>query len=141
MKQSGFLVNPGEIWYLGKGMSSKKPTPPTKRKKSAEPLTLVKKKGVESEMFQSIAELGNDGILAFDEHHQIEFANRMASEITGYSNKELLKMSVLSLLDKPHQSFIEDLFIHPEHYGEKTCTEAQLLTSTGEVKELRSVSL
>jgi two-component system NtrC family sensor kinase len=135
MKQSGFLVNPGEIWYLGKGMSSKKPTPPTKRKKSAEPFTLVKKKGVESEMFQSIAELGNDGILAFDEHHQIEFANRMASEITGYSNKELLKMSVLSLLDKPNQSFIEDLFIHPEHYGEKTCTEAQLLTSTGEVKE------
>jgi PAS domain S-box-containing protein len=134
MKQSGFLVNPGEIWYLGKGMSSKKPTPPTKRKKTAEPLTLVKKKGVESEMFQSIAELGNDGILVFDEHHRIEFANRMASEITGYSNKELMKMSVLSLLDKPDQSFIEDLFVHPERYGEKTCTEAQLLTSTGEVK-------
>ena len=64
-------------------------------------------------------------------HHQIEFANRMASEITGYSNKELLKMSILSLLDKPDQSFIEDLFVHPERYGEKTCTEAQLLTSNG----------
>ena len=135
MKQSGFLVNPGEIWYLGKGMSSKKPTPPTKRKKSAEPLTLVKKKGVESEMFRSIAELGNDGILVFNERHQIEFANRMASETTGYSNKELLKMSVLSLLAKPDQSFIEDLFLHPERYGEKTCTGVQLLTSNGEVKE------
>ncbi len=86
-------------------------------------------------MFQSIAELGNDGILVFDEHHRIEFANRMASEITGYSDKKLLKMSVLSLLDKYDQSFIEDLFVHPERYGEKTCTEAQLLTSTGEVKE------
>jgi two-component system NtrC family sensor kinase len=116
-------------------MSSKKPTPPTKRKKSAEPLTLVKKKGVESEMFQSIAELGNDGILVFNERHQIEFANRMASETTGYSNKELLKMSVLSLLAKPDQSFIEDLFLHPERYGEKTCTGVQLLTSNGEVKE------
>ncbi len=135
MKQSGFLVNPGEVCYFLKGMSPKKTTPPTKRKKTSEPLTLVKKKGVESEMFQSIAELGNDGILVFDEHHQIEFANRMASEITGYSNKELLKMSVLSLLSKPHQSFIEDLFVHPERYGEKTCAEAQLLTSTGEVKE------
>ena len=135
MKQSGFLVNPKEIWYLGKGMSSKKPTPPTKRKKSAEPLTLVKKKGVESEMFRSIAELGNDGILVFNERHQIEFANRMASETTGYSNKELLKMSVLSLLAKPDQSFIEDLFLHPERYGEKTCTGVQLLTSNGEVKE------
>lgn len=135
MRHSGFLVNPGEIWYFGKGMSSKKPTPPTKRKKPSEPLTLVKKKGVESEMFQSIAELGNDGILVFDEHHRIEFANRMASEFTGYSNKELLDMSILSLLNKPDQSFIEDLFVHPERYGEKTCTEAKLLTSVGEVKE------
>jgi PAS domain S-box-containing protein len=116
-------------------MSCKKPTPPTKRKKTSEPLTLGKKKGVESEMFRSIAELGNDGILVFDEHHRIEFANRMASEITGYSNKELLNRSVLSLLNKPDQSFIEDLFAHPERYGEKTCTEAQLLASTGEVKE------
>ena len=86
-------------------------------------------------MFQSIAELGNDGILVFDEHHQVEFANQMASEITGYSNEELLKMSVLLLLDKPDQSFIEDLFVHPERYGEKTCTEARLFTSNGEVKE------
>jgi two-component system NtrC family sensor kinase len=116
-------------------MSSKKPTPPTKRKKTAEPLTLVQKKGVGSEMFQSIAELGNVGILVFDERHHIEFANRMASEITGYSNKDLLKMSILSLLNKPDQCFIEDLFVHPERYGEKTCTEAQLLTSNDEVKE------
>ena len=86
-------------------------------------------------MFQSIAELGNDGILVFDKNHRIEFANKMATEITGYSNKELLKMSVLPLLGKPDQSFIEDLFVHPERYGQKTCTEAQLLTSNGEVKE------
>jgi two-component system NtrC family sensor kinase len=135
MKRSGFLVNPGEMGYRERGMSSKKPTPPTKRKKAAEPLTLVKKKGVESGMFQSIAELGNDGILVFDQNHQIEFANRMASEITGYSQEDLLKMSVLSLFAKPHPSIGEGLFVHPDHYGEKTCTEVQLLTSAGEVKE------
>ncbi|HYA91239.1 MAG TPA: PAS domain S-box protein [Thermodesulfobacteriota bacterium] len=86
-------------------------------------------------MFQSIAELGNDGVLVFDERHQIEFANRMASEITGYSNKELLKMSVLSLIAKPYQSLVEDLFIHPECYGEKTCVEVQLPALNGGVKE------
>jgi len=86
-------------------------------------------------MFQSIAELGNDGILVFDERYQIQFANRMASEITGYSNQELLKMSVLSLLAKPRPSFIEDLFTHSERYGEKTCAEVRLPTSHGEVKE------
>jgi two-component system NtrC family sensor kinase len=86
-------------------------------------------------MFQSIAELGNDGILVFDERHRIEYANRMASEITGYSNEELQAMTILSLVGKSDQPFIEDLFIHPERYGEKTCTEIQLLTSKGEVKE------
>ncbi len=134
MKRSGFLVNPREIWYLGIDMTAKK-SPSVKRRKAAEPLTLVKKQRVGSEMFQSIAELGNDGILVFNERHQIEFANRMVSEIAGYSGKKLLKMSVLSLLGKPHQSFIEDLFIHPERYGEKTCAEVQLVALNGEIKE------
>ncbi|MDI7261467.1 MAG: PAS domain S-box protein [Thermodesulfobacteriota bacterium] len=115
-------------------MMAKKLSPPTKRKRPTGRLALVDKR-VEAGMFQAIAELGNDGILVFDKNHRIEFANRMASDITGYSNEELLKMTVLSLLDKPHQSFVEDIFIHPERYGEKTCTEAHLITSTGEVKE------
>ncbi len=125
MKQPGFLVNSKEIWYFGKGMTSKKPTPSTKRKTSHS-LTLIKKKGIGPEVFQSIAELGNDGILVFNEHHQIEYANRMASEITGYSNKELLRMSILSLLEEPNHSFIKDFFTHPDRYGEKTCTSPYL---------------
>jgi two-component system NtrC family sensor kinase len=104
------------------------------RKRTANRLTLLNRT-VGPEMFQAIAELGNDGILVFDEQHRIGFANRMASEITGYSNEQLLKMTVLSLLGKPNRSFLEDLFIHPERYGEKACTEIQLLTSKGEVKE------
>jgi two-component system NtrC family sensor kinase len=117
-------------------MTVKKPTAPIKKKKPAGPSLLVKKKGVGSERFRSIAELGNDGILVFDDRYQIQFANRMSSEITGYSSRELLKMSVPSLLGKSHQSFIEDLFAHPAHYGEKTCAEVQLSTSRGETKEV-----
>ncbi len=135
LNQSGSVVNPVGLCYLDKCMETKKSPPSRKKRKPSEPLPLIKKKAAGSEMFQSIAELGNDGILVFDESHRIEFANCMASEITGYSNKELLKMTILSLLSKPHQSFIEDLFVHPERYGEKTCTEAQLLASGGEVKE------
>ncbi len=93
------------------------------------------KKNMGNGMFQTIAELGNDGILVFNQDHRIEYANRMASEITGYSIETLQKMTVLSLLEKPNQSFVKDLFVHPERYGEKTCTEAHLVTSTGEVKE------
>jgi len=113
---------------------AKKLSPSVKRKRLTERLTLVDKK-VEAGMFQAIAELGNDGILVFDKNHRIEFANRVASEITGFSHEALLKMSILSLLDKPHRSFVEDIFIHPERYGEKTCTEAHLITATGEIKE------
>ena len=115
-------------------MIAKKVSPSTKRRRPTERLTLVNKR-IESGMFHSIAELGNDGILVFDKNHRIEYANRMASEITEYANEQLLTMTILSLLDKPDQSFIEDLFIHPERYGEKTCTEAHLITSVGEVKE------
>ncbi len=52
------------------------------------------------ELLQSIVEFGNDGILVFDEQSRIEFANRMASEITGYSNTELLNMPVTSLFSQ-----------------------------------------
>lgn len=99
-----------------------------------EPITPLNKR-VDAEMFQAIAELGNDGILVFDESHRIEFANCMASEITGYSNEELLNMTVLSLLGQANKSILEDLFVHFDRYGEKTCTEIELLTCKGEVKE------
>jgi len=131
--KSGSLVNPGELCYFEEGMQPKK-TSSSRRKKTGRPLTPPDKR-VGPEMFQAIAELGNDGIIVFGENHRIEFANGMASEITGYSNEALLKMTVLSLLGKPHPSFLEDLFIHPERYGEKTCTEIQLLASTGGLKE------
>jgi two-component system NtrC family sensor kinase len=117
-------------------MMAKHLSPPkNKGKKNNHRLTLVNGKG-EAGMFQAIAELGNDGILVFNDHYQIEFANRMASEITGFSHEALLKMSLFSLLDKPQQSFVEDIFIHPERYGEKVCSEVRLITSVGEMKEV-----
>ncbi len=134
MKPSGSLVNVGEICYLEEGMKTKKPSPSAKRKKTPHRLALPPKRE-DSEMFLSIAELGNDGIIVFNENYKIEFANRMVSEITGYSKEELLKMTTLSLLGDPNQSFLEDLFVHPERYGDKVCTEIQLSTSAGEIKE------
>ena len=115
-------------------MQIKKPSPSKKKRKMPDRFSPPDQRG-KAEMFQSIAESGNDGILVSDEHHRIEFANRMVSEITGYSNTELLKMTVLSLLGEPNQPFLKDIFVHPERYGEKVCTEIQLPTSEGEVKE------
>jgi PAS domain S-box-containing protein len=134
MRDPDRLVNPLEICYLEKGMQLKKASPSTKRRRTANrPTPLHQKVGLE--MLQSIVELGNDGILVFDEHSRIEFANRTVSEITGYSNSDLLKMTASSLFGQHNQSLIEDLFSHPHRYGEKICTEIQLLTAKGEGKE------
>jgi len=128
------LVNPRELCYLGKGMQVKKSSS-SRKKRTLQPLTLIHQR-VGSETFQAIAELGNDGIFVFSEDYRIEYANRMVSEITGYSNQELTKMTVLSLLGKPNQSLIEDIFTHPERYGEKNCTQIQLFTSKRMIKEV-----
>src|SRR4030042_4116701 len=128
------LVNPRELCYLGEGMQAKK-TSSSKKRRPPQPLTLIHQ-GSGTETFQAIAELGNDGIFVFNEDYRIEYANRMVSEITGYSNEELLKITVLSLLGKPNQPLTEDIFTHPERYGEKNCTHIQLLTSKGMAKEV-----
>ncbi len=128
------LVNPRELCYLGEAMQAKKSSS-SKKRRTPEPLTLIHQ-GVGAEMFHAIAELGNDGIFVFNEDYRVEYANRMVSEITGYSNETLLKMTVLSLLGKPNRSLIEDIFTHPERYGEKNCTQIQLFTSDGMAKEV-----
>jgi PAS domain S-box-containing protein len=128
------LVNPRELCYLGEGMQAKK-TSSSKKRRPSQPLILIHQ-GVGTEMFQAIAELGNDGIFVFNEDYRIEYANRMVSEITGYSNEDLLRMTILSLLGKPNQPLIEDIFTHPERYGEKNCMHIHLLTSKGMAKEV-----
>jgi PAS domain S-box-containing protein len=131
---SGSLVNPGGICYVEERMRTKKSSLSTKRRRITNPLALLPKR-VDAEMFQSIVELGNDGILVFDEYYRIEFANRMVSEITGYSTETLYNMTTLSLLGKHNQPLLEDLFAYPERYGEKVCTEIELPTFRGENKE------
>jgi len=132
--ETASLVNPRELCYFGKGMQAKKSSS-SKKRRTPQPFTLIHQR-VEAETFQAIAELGNDGIFVFNEDYHIEYVNRVVSEITAYSNEELLKMTVLSLLGKPNQPLIKDIFTHPEHYGEKNCTQIQLLTSKGIPKEV-----
>src|SRR5574340_595514 len=91
---------------------------------------------VVASMYQSLVDLTNDGILVFDEQYRIEFANRMASTITGYENEYLLKSNAVNLLGPTLHDLISDIANHPELYGEKTCTEMQLTAAGGEVKDV-----
>ena len=88
------------------------------------------------DLYPSIVEFGNDGILVCDERLRIEYANRMASEITGYSNTELLSMNITSLFSQSNLPLFNDLFTQSRSDERKVRVEIQLLTSGREVKEV-----
>ena len=104
-------------------------------KNGLNPSVLIPKRA-ESMIFRSIAELGNDGILVFDDQYRIEFANRMISTITGYSNAELVKMTAFSLLGETNHPLLRNLFARLQDNDDKVCAETQLVTSEGRLKEI-----
>jgi two-component system NtrC family sensor kinase len=85
-------------------------------------------------MLQSIIELANDGILVFNDRLEVEYANRTISQITGYEHARILEMTITDLLGNESRALLEDIFSHPEKYGEKTCTEIRLPTASGEIR-------
>jgi two-component system NtrC family sensor kinase len=115
-------------------MHSRKSSSAIKGKRTLNPLVPIPQRN-DVEMFRSLVELGDEGILVFNEQGKIEFANRMASEITGYSKSELLEMTASSLFGSSHASLLEDCFRSVEPAGEKICREIRFPTPTGSVKE------
>lgn len=87
-------------------------------------------------MYESLIDLTNDGILVFDENYHAEFANRMASVITGHNNEILTQSDATTLLGPFFHDLMADLAAHPERYGEKTCAEMELTTAGGEAKDV-----
>jgi PAS domain S-box-containing protein len=85
--------------------------------------------------FEKIAEMGEDGIIVFDEDSRIEFANQMASEIMGLSKNKILGKEFFSLIGKRDEEFLEEMVMRGEGMGEKVCTEMSIQTPQGRVKE------
>jgi PAS domain S-box-containing protein len=59
---------------------------------------------------EKIAEMGEDGILVYGEDYRIEFANSMASVITGYSHEELMEMDFMKLLPEQDKEFLDQMY-------------------------------
>ena len=78
--------------------------------------------------FEKIAEMGEDGIIVFDEDSRIEFANQMASEIMGFPKDQILGREFFSLIGKRDEEFLEEMVMRGEGLGEKVCTEMSLQT-------------
>ncbi len=85
--------------------------------------------------FEKIAEMGDDGIIVFDEDSRIEFANQMASEIMGLPKEQILGREFFSLIGKRDEEFLEEMVMRGEGLGQKVCTEMSLWTSHDVAKE------
>jgi PAS domain S-box-containing protein len=85
--------------------------------------------------FEKIAEMGEDGIIVFDEDSRIEFANQMASEMMGFPKDQILGREFFSLIGKRDEEFLDEVVMRGEGMGQKVCTEISLHTPKGEVKE------
>ena len=84
--------------------------------------------------FEKIAEMGEDGVIVFDEDSRIEFSNQMAAEITGVPKDQILGREFFSLIGKRDEEFLEEMVMRGEGLGEKVCTEMSLQTPQGQVK-------
>ena len=84
--------------------------------------------------FEKIAEMGEDGIIVFDEDSRIEFTNQMAAEIMGLPKDQILGREFFSLIGKRDEEFLEEMVMRGEGLGQKVCTEMSIQTPHGQVK-------
>jgi two-component system NtrC family sensor kinase len=84
--------------------------------------------------FEKIAEMGEDGIIVFDEDSRIEFSNQMAAEILGLPKDQILGREFFSLIGKRDEDFLEEMVMRGEGLGQKVCTEMSIQTPHGQVK-------
>ena len=84
--------------------------------------------------FEKIAEMGEDGIIVFDEDSRIEFANQRAAEIIGLPKDQILGREFFSLIGKRDEEFLEEMVMRGEGLGQKVCTEMSIQTPQDQVK-------
>lgn len=88
---------------------------------------------------QKIIEMGNDGILVFDQDYRIEFANSLASKITDFPKNQLIGMDFRLLLSPPDREFLLDLptqmRLQPNE-NRKVCTEFNIITRSLKQREV-----
>src|SRR4030042_1159199 len=64
--------------------------------------------------FEKIDEMGEGGIIVFDEDSRIEFANQVAAEILGIPKDQILGREFFSLIGKRDEEFLEEMVMRGE---------------------------
>jgi PAS domain S-box-containing protein len=82
-----------------------------------------------AKQLERVVEMGDDGIMVFDEVYRIEFANTVASELTGYPKERLIGMDFRRLLNEREQGYLERMHLEVEvDESKRVCTEMKILT-------------
>src|SRR5512139_2577375 len=75
---------------------------------------------------EKIAEMGDDGIIVFDEDYKVKFANTIASELTGYPKEKLVGKDFRHLLSERDIGYLDQM--HSEvgaDESKRVCTEME----------------
>jgi PAS domain S-box-containing protein len=80
---------------------------------------------------EKIAEMGDAGIIVFDEGYRIEFANAVASELTGYGKEELMASDFRKLLNERDRGYLDEMHLKVGgDESKRVCTEMRIVTRT-----------
>ena len=79
---------------------------------------------------EKIVEMGDDGIIVFDEGYRIEFANTMASDLTGYPKEKFVGMDFRRLLNERDIGYLDQMHLEVGiDESKRVCTEMKILTA------------
>src|SRR4030042_1130931 len=81
---------------------------------------------------EKIAEMGDDGIIVFDEEYRSEVANAVASENHGYAKERLIGMDFRRLLSERDIGYLDQM--HSKvgiDESKRVCTEMEVMTEKG----------
>jgi len=82
-----------------------------------------------AKQLEKVVEMGDDGIMVFDEAYRIEFTNTVASELTGYPKERLIGMDFRKLLNEKERGYLDRMHLEVEvDESKRVCTEMNILT-------------
>jgi PAS domain S-box-containing protein len=87
------------------------------------------------EKLRKIAEMGDVGVLVYDQDFRIEFANQMAAQLTGCPVEDLIGSNFSRFFDRVDRIYIKGLYspLHLEEHR-RMCMEIPIIGADGESK-------
>jgi two-component system NtrC family sensor kinase len=87
--------------------------------------------------FQTILEMGDDGIMVVQRSGKVEYVNNMVSVITGFSKEELYRRGLKAFLSDESLGVLAEMEKEVSLVSDyrKVCTEMQARDKAGELKE------